>query len=93
MRRRLLLLPAVLLSAAVLACPTDNDLKKIEADMKQHSMADSIWADSVRKYVLHLHNAICQLEKKAGPVGLVDSARECKQGGGEEAAPPKYPPR
>jgi hypothetical protein len=94
MRGKLWLLPAVLVGLAVLGCPTDDDVKKVDDKIMATRDSLKIWADSVTLYLGATHNAICELAKKTS-TPLPDPTRyKCPPPGpGEGTPPPKYPPQ
>jgi len=93
MTRRLLLVPAFLLSVAVLGCPTADDVKKVQANVDKLNADVTIWADSMRAYTRGLHSAVCGLALKTTTALPTEYGAKCVGGGPETVPPPKYPPK
>ena len=93
MTRRLLLVPALLLSAALLGCPTGDDVKKVQANVDKVNADVTVWADSMRRYAQGLHNAVCALATKTNTALPNVYGSTCVLGGPETVPPPKYPPK
>lgn len=94
MRGKLWLLPAVVVGLAILGCPSDDDVKKVDAKIMATRDSLKIWADSMTLYVGSLHDAVCKLGNKTGTTFVDQDRTKCVPGGGGEGTPPpKYPPK
>ena len=92
MRRKLLLVPAVLLSVAVVGCASKEDVKRVDDKVTDMNAKLKVYVDSMRLYADALHDAVCKLGMKTNTTFLDQQRTKCPTGGGEGTPPPKYPP-
>lgn len=92
MRRRLLLVPAVLLSLAVIGCQKSNGGTRTQATESNLARDVQIWADSMEVYVQDVANAACAAAKQA-KLDAPSIKKLCGATALEVQPVPKYPPR